>query len=191
VGLTAGVSPNLDLLRGTAVRTARGVLVDRALRTSVADVYAAGDCAEIEFPGGANLLQQVWYTGKRQGELVAEVMSGEERAYEPGIWFNSAKFFDLEYQVYGAVNRDLPGAESLYWEDPRGRRAVRIVHVGGVVVGFNLMGVRWRHAVCERWIAERQRLADVLPRLSEAGFDPEFGPHVERAVAAAAGMGAG
>src|SRR6185436_740391 len=98
VGLTAVVSPNLDVVQGTPIRAARGILVDRSLRTSVPDVYAAGDCAEIQVPGTKSLIQQVWYTGKMQGECVADVIAGEERLYDAGIWFNSAKFFDLEYQ---------------------------------------------------------------------------------------------
>jgi NADPH-dependent 2,4-dienoyl-CoA reductase/sulfur reductase-like enzyme len=185
VGLTAGVSPNLDLVQGSAIRCARGILVDKSLRTNVPDVFAAGDCAEIEGSDGKNLVQQVWYTGKQQGELVAEVIAGAERVYEPGIWFNSAKFFDLEYQVYGRVNTRTPGEASLYWEHPDGRRSVRIVHVGGKVIGFNLMGLRWRHAVCERWIREERELAWVLPRLAEAGFDPELQQRHEREIAAA------
>ena len=41
-----GVKPNLELLAGAGVETRWGVLVDDALRTNVADVYAAGDVAE-------------------------------------------------------------------------------------------------------------------------------------------------
>ena len=109
VGLTTGVSPNVDLVRDSAVEVGRGVLVDRSLRTNVADVYAAGDCAEIVVPDAdRNLIQQVWYTGKKQGEVVADVIAGEEREYDEGIWFNSAKFLDLEYQTYGRVNRKRP-----------------------------------------------------------------------------------
>lgn len=185
VGLTAGVSPNLDVVKDSGLRCGRGVLVDRTLRTSAPDVYAAGDCAEIEVPGGRNLVQQVWYTGKQQGEVAAENLAGGARPYEPGIWFNSAKFFDLEYQVYGRVNSSVPGEESLYWEHPGGRKSVRIVHVGGRVIGVNLMGLRWRHAVCERWIAEERPLAYVLPRLAEANFEPELFARHEREIEAA------
>lgn len=185
VGLTAGVSPNLDVIRDTSIRCARGVLVDAQLRTSAAEVFAAGDCAEIEVPGARNLLQQVWYTGKQQGEVAAENLAGGARAYDPGIWFNSAKFFDLEYQVYGRVNQHVAGEQSLYWEHAGGRKSVRIVHVGGTVIGFNLMGLRWRHAVCERWIAEERTLAHVLPRLGEAHFDPELYRRHEHEIAAA------
>jgi len=175
VGLTPGVSPNVALLEDTPLETGRGVLVDRSLRTSVPNVFAAGDCAEIvSEDGGRNLLQQVWYTGKLQGEVVAEVMAGGDRRYEPGIWYNSAKFLDLEYQVYGRVNLDVPGERNLYWEHADGRHAIRIVYTDDGVIGFNTMGIRYRHEVCERWIREELPVGEVLERLGEANFDPEL-----------------
>jgi NAD(P)H-nitrite reductase large subunit len=189
VGLTAGVSPNIDLVKESAIKTGRGVLVDSSLRTNLPEIFAAGDCAEILSPsGGRNLIQQVWYTGKKQGEVVADVIAGLERSYDPGIWFNSAKFFDLEYQTYGQVNLRVPGEQSLYWEHESGRHSVRIVHVDGALIGLNVMGLRWRHEVCERWLAERRSVDFVLAHLAEANFDPEFyarlEPEVRRALAA-------
>ena len=41
VGLTAGVSPNIDLVVDSTIETGRGVLVDGSLRTSVPGVLAA------------------------------------------------------------------------------------------------------------------------------------------------------
>ncbi|CAN5553026.1 FAD-dependent oxidoreductase [soil metagenome] len=43
-----GVRPNTDLARGTglAIGSARGVVVDRRMRTARANVWAAGDCVE-------------------------------------------------------------------------------------------------------------------------------------------------
>ncbi len=184
VGLTAGVSPNIDLVRESPIETGRGALVDWSLRTNVPDVYAAGDCAEIVNPdGGRNLIQQVWYTGKMQGEVVGDALAGEKRTYDPGIWFNSAKFFDLEYQVYGQVNMNVPGERNLYWELSDRLHSVRVVYVDERVIGFNLMGIRWRHEVCERWIREKRPVSYVLDHLEEANFDPEFYRHYEREIA--------
>jgi NADPH-dependent 2,4-dienoyl-CoA reductase/sulfur reductase-like enzyme len=182
VGLTAGVSPNIDLLKDTPIATGRGVLVDRSLRTNVPGIFAAGDCAEIvDKAGGRNTINQVWYTGKMQGEVAADALAGEAREYRPGVWFNSAKFLDLEYQVYGKVGYRLPGEESLFWRHPDERRSIRIVHRGGRVAGFNLMGVRWRHAVCERWLAAAATVDHVLDHLEEASFDPELHARCEAA----------
>ena len=186
VGLTAGVSPNVDVVRGSAIPVGRGVLVDWSLRTRVPDVFAAGDCAELVADPARgqtrNTIQQVWYTGKMQGEVAGDVLAGEERVYDPGIWFNSAKFLDLEYQTYGSVNMNVPGERNLVWEHASEKKAVRIVYTEEGVVGFNVMGIRWRHEVCERWLAEKLPVEDVLARLGEANFDPELGRRHEHEI---------
>ncbi|MCA8959251.1 MAG: NAD(P)/FAD-dependent oxidoreductase [Planctomycetes bacterium] len=174
VGLTAGVSPNVDLAKANGVPVGRGILTDRGLRTQVDGIFAAGDCAEIVTGEPRNLIQQVWYTGKAQGRVAGENIAGGDAIYEPGIWYNSAKFLHLEYQTYGWVPATADASNSLWWESADGKRGVRILHDGGRVTGFNLMGIRYRHEVCERWIRERRSLDEVLSHLSEANFDPEF-----------------
>ena len=178
VGLTAGVHPRIDLLENTPVEADRGILVDEMLRTSAPDIFAAGDCVQLREPRpGRRAIEAVWYTGRMMGETAAYNLCGLETPYDPGIWFNSAKFLDIEYQVYGDVPNQIPESyASLYWEHPGGESSIRIVYEkeGQAVVGFNLMGVRYRQAVCHRWIAERATLEHVLAHLPLANFDPEL-----------------
>ena len=180
VGLTAGVSPNVSVCAGSPVDVGRGVLVDRSFRTSVPDVYAAGDCAEIRMEGGKNRIEQLWYTGRIHGEVLGRVLAGEDVAYDRGIWFNSAKFLDLEYQTYGLVRTNVPGEKSLYWQADDGLHAMRVVYTDESVVGFDTLGIRYRHRTCERWIQEKRRVEHVLENLPEANFDPEFFRRYER-----------
>ena len=174
VGLTAGVSPNLELVRGCGVETARGVIVDDSFRTNVPHVHAAGDCAEIRTGAGPNRVEQLWYTGRMHGEVLGRVLAGEEARYDRGVWFNSAKFLDLEYQTYGCVNLDVPGEKNLFWRSSDGLHAFRIVYTEESVIGFNALGIRYRHRTCERWIREKRSVEYVLANLPEANFDPEF-----------------
>lgn len=177
VGLTAGVSPNLDLLRGTEIKTGRGVLVDWSLRTNIENVWAAGDCAEIVRPDAErNLTQQVWYTGKMQGRSAAESMADRATRYDPGIWYNSAKFLDLEYQTYGDVPANLrDGQRTVWWEHANGRKGLRLVYAdAGELLGVNVMGMRYRHEVCEAWIREKRPVSEALSDLRTANFDTEF-----------------
>lgn len=44
----AGLIPNTALAKDAGIATNRGIVVDRCLRTSAANVYALGDCVEIE-----------------------------------------------------------------------------------------------------------------------------------------------
>ncbi|GAL66840.1 nitrite reductase probable [NAD(P)H] subunit [Jejuia pallidilutea] len=65
VGLTAGVSPNIDFIKDTEIKTGRGVKVNRYLETNIPDVYAIGDCAEQQ--EGINQrrpIEAVWYTAE-------------------------------------------------------------------------------------------------------------------------------
>ena len=95
VGLTAGVRPNIDFLKKSGIDTDKGVLINEYFETNIPDVYAIGDCSEfkIAIPGQRSI-EQVWYTGRMHGETVAETICGNRKAYNPGPWFNSAKFFD-------------------------------------------------------------------------------------------------
>lgn len=177
VGLTAGVHPNLNVVTDTDIETDRGILVNEYLETNIPDVYAAGDCAQFRQPfEGRGAVEQVWYTGKIQAEALALTICQKRTPYQPGVWFNSAKFFDIEYQVYGQVPaKEDSQLQSLYWEHPDGKKSIRIVYTdSGSVVGFNLMGVRYRQNICDRWIKEQTNIETVLQNLGAANFDPEF-----------------
>lgn len=186
VGLTTGVYPNTDAVRGSKIENSRGILVNEFLETNVPNVYAAGDCVEFRAtrPRHPNI-EQLWYTGRMQGEALAKTICGERTAYKRGIWFNSAKFFDIEYQTYGFVNNvPVQGEGSFYWDHSDGRHAIRIVFSTGdqSVIGFNLLGIRFRQNVCQKWIRESRPLQYVLENLSEANFDPEFFDSYEKDV---------
>ena len=186
VGLTVGVSPNIDFLKNTPLSIGRGIKVNNYLETNQLDVYAIGDCVELETPqAGRRAIEAIWYTGKMMGETVAYNIVGKPVPYNPGLWFNSAKFFDIEYQVYGDIRADKPDAhETIYWEHKDGKHAIRINFDKNTegVVGFNLMGVRYRHEVCEKWIQNGTKVQTVLQNLGLANFDPEFYKEYEQEV---------
>ncbi|MEM8961047.1 MAG: NAD(P)/FAD-dependent oxidoreductase [Acidobacteriota bacterium] len=184
LGLTIGVVPNIDFLDGSGIETERGVMVNDTLETNVPGIYAIGDCAQVREPQpGRRPVEPLWYTGRLMGETVARTICGESSAYDPGIWFNSAKFFDIEYQVYGDIKPDPgDGVESLYWEDPidaKGRGGEKSIRINfrtddQTVIGYNVMGIRYRHELCDRWLREGRKLRFVLENLGAANFDPEI-----------------
>ena len=178
VGLTAGVSPNIALLNDSGIETNRGVLVDEYLETSDPNIYAIGDCAEFRnaLPG-RRPIEQVWYTGRMMGESLAITITGSKTAYNPGIWFNSAKFFNIEYQTYGTVLGQLQEGESkYYWEDDTAKKCVKIVFDRETkqVKGVNVFGIRMRHDIWDAWLNERRDLRYVMEHMEQANFDPEF-----------------
>jgi NAD(P)H-nitrite reductase large subunit len=186
VGLTAGVHPNIDLAEGTGIETNRGFLVDEYLQTSVPDIYAAGDCAELRQPAPERRgVEAIWYTGKLMGPKLAATLCGEPTPYRQGVYFNSAKFMDVEWQTYGTVHAEPEAHEAqLYWEHPDGRHSIRLVYDrhDGHVIGFNLMNIRYRQNVCTHWLETGAHIEEVLQNLGAANFDPEFFKQYEQAV---------
>lgn len=180
VGLTVGVSPNTDFLKNSALELGRGIKVNEYFETNQPDVYAIGDCAEFQQAPAADRrnIEQVWYTGRMHGETVAQTICGNKTAYQPGIWFNSAKFIDIEYQVYGQVSNkpDEETEEHFYWEHEEGEKSIRLVFhkEDGTLKGVNLMGVRYRHEVCDKMIRDKWSMKKVFANLKTANFDPEF-----------------
>ena len=178
VGLTAGVHPNINFLRESGIEIKKGIVVNECLETNKDNVYAIGDCSQQKSPlPGRRPVEAIWYTGRMMGEVAAYNICDKRVKYDPGIWFNSAKFFDIEYQVYGTVLADPPGNhESIFWMHESGKKSIRIVfdNRDNSILGFNLMGVRFRHEVCEKWLRQRTNVEDVLANLNLALFDPEF-----------------
>jgi NAD(P)H-nitrite reductase large subunit len=178
VGLTVGVHPNIGFLKGSGIETGKGVLVNEYLETNITDIYAAGDCAEFQTPlPDRRPVEQVWYTGKMQGVTLAQTICGKRTAYQPGIWFNSAKFFDIEYQTYGVVPATLPEThQDFYWEHPEGKLCVHLTYEKstGKFTGINTLGIRYRHALMHQFIQEGRTIKYVIENLPAANFDPEF-----------------
>jgi len=178
VGLTAGVSPNIDFLKDSKIALGRGVLVDRFLETNCKDIYAIGDCAEQhEGIGERRTIEAVWYTGRMMGEAVARTICGTPTKYNPGNWFNSAKFLDIEYQTYGWVwAAPKENEKRFYWEHVSGKKCIHINYDKEThqFIGINTFGIRLRHERFDSWLNDKASIEDVLTHLKDANFDPEF-----------------
>ncbi|KAA3620893.1 MAG: NAD(P)/FAD-dependent oxidoreductase [Flavobacterium sp.] len=191
VGLTAGVSPNIDFLKDSGIELGRGIKVNRFLETNIEGIYAIGDCAEQHEPiGNRRNIEAVWYTGRMMGEAVAQTICDKKTPYNPGHWFNSAKFFDIEYQTYGWVNSDnrMPEYEEhFHWIHEDDTKCITIAthKDSGKFLGINTFGIRMRHEVFDRWLTEGVSTDHVVRNLRYANFDPEFYKTFERQILSA------
>lgn len=180
VGLTAGVSPNIDFIKDSDIETGRGVKVNRYLETNIPDVYAIGDCAEQhEAIGNRRPIEAVWYTGRMMGETLAQTICGNRLPYNPGHWFNSAKFMDIEYQTYGWVfgSKGRPDYEKhFHWKHEDDTKCITVAYhkTTNEFLGINTFGIRMRHETFDKWLTEKRDVDYVIQHLSEANFDPEF-----------------
>ncbi len=188
VGLTAGVSPNIDFIKDSEIETGRGVKVNRYLETNIPDVYAIGDCAEQhEAIGNRRPIEAVWYTGRMMGEALAQTICGNRIKYNPGYWFNSAKFLDIEYQTYGWVHgkKGRPENEAhFHWKHEDDTKCITVAYDKNTnkFLGINTFGIRMRHETFDTWLTENRDVDYVINHLAEANFDPEFYSRFEKQI---------
>jgi NADPH-dependent 2,4-dienoyl-CoA reductase/sulfur reductase-like enzyme len=193
LGVCIGVKPNIGLLKTlpNGPRLGSGIVTDRYLETSRPGVFACGDCAEIHpaaaspkelesasLASGARINELNWYAAKRQGNLVAQNILGRRQAYSPPLFFNSSKFFDIEFTNIGYAQIDAQAHPATVLQCTKPRATLRIVHETQAphrVLSFNALGARVDHALLSTWVEEGRGLNEVLERLPEAQFDVEFG----------------
>jgi 3-phenylpropionate/trans-cinnamate dioxygenase ferredoxin reductase subunit len=186
LGVCVGVHPNTQLATKAAplLAVSRGILVDGNFRTSLPNVYACGDCTEILVGAGANfenpgatLQETIWYSAKLQGECCARSILGDQVTYEPPLFFNSTKFFELEFTTVGNVQLEAARHPAVFISHPKRRASLRIVYEASstAVLAFNVLGARVDHDVLARWVTEGRSLGYCQLHWSDAQFDVEFG----------------
>ncbi len=121
-----GVAPAAEWLEGSGLQL-DGVLTDAAGRTSIPDVFAAGDVTRSYDPRvGLNTRAEHWDAAARQGAAAAKAMLGEDPGPVPLPSFWSDQY-GLRIQYVGHAEH----ADDVHFEcDPNGRD-VRAVYTRG------------------------------------------------------------
>ncbi|TBB16456.1 ferredoxin reductase (plasmid) [Rhizobium ruizarguesonis] len=125
-----GARPNVEIAERAGLAIDNGIAVDTYLRTSAADVFAAGDCCSFPLPiyGGRRVRLESWRNAQEQGTLAAANMLGLNEAVSSVPWFWSDQY-DMTLQISGLAEgaamhqrRDLgAGAFILFHLDADGR----------------------------------------------------------------------
>lgn len=115
-----GILPNVEPLLAAGAIGGNGVHVDDHCRTSLADVFAVGDCAlhANRFAAGADIRLESVQNANDQATVVARRLTGTDASYAATPWFWSNQY-DLRLQTVGLgighdaiVTRGDPAARS-------------------------------------------------------------------------------
>ncbi len=186
VGVAIGVRPRADLARQAGLLVDRGVVVDAYLRTSAADVFAAGDVAQITDPRtGMAALDVLWPSALAQGKIAGANMAGQSRPYVKTIPFNVTQLTGLKVTVIGAIgggaNADLVAitrGESEAWRMPGTSwvfsqrddvNRIRLKFGERTIVGALVMNDQSMSRPLERLIVEQTDITAIRPALLQGG----------------------
>ena len=166
IGVEAAAAP----LLAAGAAGANGVEVDAFCRTSLADVYAAGDCAahENRFAGGLRIRLESVQNAHDQAATAARAILGRAEPYDAVPWFWSNQY-DLRLQTVGLS----VGHDSTVVRGRPGERSFSVVYLlGGRVIALDCVNstrdyVQGKKLILERRVVAPERLADTAVALKE------------------------
>jgi len=150
VAVAIGVRPRLELAKNAGLETDRGIVVNERLQTGVADIFAAGDAAQVRDPrSGKALLDTLWSVAVAQGRVAGRNMAGQTAVYRKGVPFNVTRLAGLTTTIIGAVgrgvDRDLLGiarGDSEAWRQLPGAPDAAGVELLAAQEGFDVNHLR-------------------------------------------------
>lgn len=161
-----GMRPNIDLVAGTQVACDRGILTDDAMRTSVPDVYAAGDVAQSDI-GGVCKVNLIHPNAVVAGGVAGANMVGGDRrmpAHLPDM--NVLTVFGRSFLAVGA----LEGEIVLRRTGAHGDLVKVFADADGLIKGVELVGDVTRGGLYASLI-ERGVHAEDVPGLLSPDFN--------------------
>lgn len=183
VAVAIGVLPRKDLAQEAGLDCERGILVDRYLRSSDEDIFAAGDVAEVrDALTGRRELEVLWSSAVAKGRVAGLNMATEPtHAYDRGTALNVTRLAGYKITIMGAIgggeDPDLDGlsrGDSESWrglgdatvvESRDGGTHLRLALVDGTITGAVVIGDQTISFPLQDLIEARVDVSAIVPRL--------------------------
>jgi NAD(P)H-nitrite reductase large subunit len=187
VAVAIGVLPQKELAEEAGLECGRGVLVDDYLRSSVEDVFAAGDIAEVrDETTGKGTVEVLWNSAVVKGRVVGHNMATEPtHRYDPGAPLNVTRLAGFKMTVMGTVgtgtDSDVKGivrGDSETWrklgdaivvESQVGAAHVRLALQDATIVGAVVMGDQALSFPLQELIGARADVGPIAAGLATQG----------------------
>lgn len=109
--ISAGIKPNTDIIKNTAIQCNRGIKVDNLLKTNCENIFAAGDCAEYN-----GTVYGIWPAAKDQGYFAGLNASGRKTEYVGTLPSVKLKVMGIDFVTLGSIEQG-EGVETIVKQD--------------------------------------------------------------------------
>lgn len=132
--MAVGVRANVSLVKDAGGETGRGIAVDEKMSTSLADVYAAGDCTEsYDITSSSRRVMAIMPLAYMQGYCAGVNMAGGEEKLDNALPMNSIGFAGLHCLSAGSYFGDC-------YEERTERGIKRLYTKDNLLKGFIIIG---------------------------------------------------
>ncbi|MBQ7900467.1 MAG: NAD(P)/FAD-dependent oxidoreductase [Clostridia bacterium] len=160
VVLAVGVRANTAVVKDIGGRVNRGIIVDDKMRTSVDDIYAAGDCTEgNDISLGQKRVLAILPNAYMQGSCAGVNMAGGDAVFDNAIPMNSIGFFGLHAMTAGSYFAEGDGGE--LYEEKTDAGIKRLYMKDGLLTGYIIIGDVNRAGIYTSLVREKTPLSEV------------------------------
>ena len=148
-----GATPNTELARNSGMLCKKGILVDRYLRSSLPEIWAAGDVAE--HPDGK--ITGLWHAAEHQGIIAGRNMAGSPEPWNnPGFRMKCAVFDTYAFSMIDGID---PNSIQVVEQESQ-KRYIAIFAEGDSTRGIVMLNdpdnaPLYQDAVRQNWSPER------------------------------------
>ena len=131
---SAGTRCNTEMLKGSKIKTNRGIIVNDKMETNIENVYAAGDVAEFN-----NTVVGLWSIAVNQGKIAGYNIIGNSSVYKNIIPLAAMNAFNISLFSMGLIDQE-KCSNVLTDEDKQENKYIKIFIDKKRVVGAILIG---------------------------------------------------
>jgi len=174
--VAVGVSPDVSMLEGCAgkIITDSGIVVDRFMKTTADNIYAAGDAVKsFDMLTEKSRNIAIWPLAVRQGSIAGKNMAGSKIPYSGGFFMNSVEILDIPVISMGLSNADDNEAEQIETfkvHNIQKRIYRRVVIRDNKVIGAILAGAIERAGIYAGLISNEIDISDIKDNIAKEDF---------------------
>lgn len=151
-----GALPNTQLAESCKLEVSHGIVTNQYLQTSIPNIYAAGDVADV--PAHRN--HHLWHQAEYMGEIVAANLLGTPTPYEHKLFRLKAEVFNTFVFSLNIEAQNEPNCKIV--ENESGNKLRRLYLINNIVSGIEMINdgenaKLYQKAVWERWSLEKLR----------------------------------
>lgn len=151
---SVGVRANVGLYRDTPIKINRGVIVDDHMRTSEANIYAAGDVAEYGRYSG------LWTIAMEQGKIAGQNIGGNDVSFTGVVPVTNMNAFDLSVFSIGDIDEN-NFTHTLVETSDDEKIYKRIFIKDNIIIGAIIIGETKDNNVIKKFVDNQTVLRDI------------------------------
>jgi len=139
VVVAVGVRPNLDIIKGTRIKTNEGILVNEYMQTNIPNIFAAGDVAEaLDRATNELKINAIWPNAISEGRIAAQNMMALQVQYQGSDAINLINIFETPVLSIGQTLNEIGECEVIRIH--RNKVFRKLMIYDGKVLGYQAIG---------------------------------------------------